>query len=150
MRNYIKFKYIYPLVLLILIFIFFVVIPPIYRWRFVFGHLFLYMLIGYGIVFAVLRAYHHLTRKRTRSRRIKGILFSLSITVMMVAFMLTGQLQIYYLKHYQIPPLTSCDYFDQHNNLLYSTIYVNVCPEVIAYSQKTKDGQEQLVLQIKE
>ena len=117
---------------MIIIVILLYLVPPVFDWARPLRHLIIYTLIGYGLLGGILKAYDKLEERIYLSSIKKGIFFSVSIVVMMMFMFFFGKAQLYYIEHYEIPPLISCDYFDSHENLIYSSLYEDVCPELLS------------------
>ncbi len=149
MRKYL-FNIIIPFLLLALIIIFYTLIPSVYKTMFIIRHLLIYMFLSYILIYSVFKAYKHLMKNRNISKFTNGLLTGFISLATVTLLVVLSQLQIKYIKEYEIPPLEACAYYDQYFNLIYTSQYRNICPELENIQSGLLDGKETLTFKVTE
>jgi hypothetical protein len=50
-----------------------------------------------------------------------------------------SQLQLYLIDAYEVPPVLGCVYYDEYNNLIYSSQYLGTCPDITIEYETSHD-----------
>ncbi|MGS0972182.1 MAG: hypothetical protein ACVCEJ_02915 [Candidatus Izemoplasmataceae bacterium] len=133
----------FPIILLASIVVLYVFVPSVIKTWFIVRHVLIYMLLAYVIILSILISYKLLIKIDQISSRI-WIIRGLSIIVGSSLLIIVGDIQLNLIEDYEIPPLQSCAYYDKYDNLIYSSQYNFICPELGNLEYNYDDGIETL------
>lgn len=88
-------------------------------------HIVIFTLIAFLLVFnGYLMSNKFINKYPSKLNKIKVI----SLLSIFIAVLLFGNLQIFYIKNYEIPQLYGCSYYDDYGNLIYNSQIAGSCP----------------------
>lgn len=133
-----------PLVLLVLVVLLYTLVPSIYQTWFILRHVSIYMLGAYILISSSYFVYKKLLRDFNIGNIRLWIIRSFSVILVVSLLLVGGDVQLNYIEDYEIPPLKGCAYYDKYDNLIYSSQFSFVCPELEGLEYETVDGKEVL------
>jgi len=133
----------FPIIILVSIVILYVLVPSVIETWFIIRHVLIYMLFAYVIILSIWMSYKLLIKIDRFSPRI-WIIRGLSVVVGSFLLITVGNVQLNLIEKYEIPPLQSCAYYDKYDNLIYSSQYNFICPELSNLEYNYDDGIETL------
>ncbi|MFP4077977.1 MAG: hypothetical protein ACLFUQ_02385 [Candidatus Izemoplasmataceae bacterium] len=142
--------WILPLAVLLLIIVLYTMVPQVYRFWFNLRHILVYGLSGYVLTMGLFLVLKALLNKFNPSKGVKFTLvgfFSLGLVGFLV---LLSNLQMQYITLYEVPPLESCAYYDDHGNFIYASQYEGACSDPSEVHIDEVDGQETLTFMLEE
>lgn len=139
----------FPIILLVSIVILYVLVPSVLKTWFIIRHVLIYMLLAYVIILSISISYKFLIRINRTTPRIWTIR-GLSVIVGSFLLITVGNVQLNLIEKYEIPPLQSCAYYDKYDNLIYSSQYNFICPELNNLEYNYDDGLETLSFSVYE
>jgi hypothetical protein len=108
------------------------------------------MLLSYILILSSVTAYNKLIKKANFSQFTKGILTLMTSVVTIMILSSLSVVQLKYIKEYEIPPLRACVYYDQYDNLIYSSQFDFICPNLDNVENKFINGKEVLTFNVTE
>ncbi|ERJ11867.1 hypothetical protein [Haloplasma contractile] len=99
--------------------------PPFNSVYFIIKHVVFFLLSAYMIIAWVMNMNRGRIYNHTGIKNVIG--WIVIVIILIVSF---GLFQFIGIKHYSLPPLRGCSYYDDYNNLVYDTQFVGSCPEL--------------------
>ena len=140
---------IFPIILLVSIVVLYFLVPSVLETWFVIRHILIYMFLAYIIALSIWVIYRLLIKSDQNTRR-TWIIKGLSVLLGSTLLIMVGNAQLSLIEKYEIPPLQSCAYYDKYDNLIYSSQYNYLCPELNNIEYNYDEGIETLSFNVYE
>lgn len=129
-----------PTLVLLSIIYLYVAVPTILPTWFVTRHILIYILFTYFTLLVAYVLYHYLLQRKEDQTQSIWVIRTMVLVSTILVLLGGSQLQLYLIDAYEVPPLMGCVYYDEYNNLIYSSQYPGTCPEItISYETSFDD-----------
>jgi hypothetical protein len=139
--------------ILIFLSVFFYIIANNFSRQFQFALIVKYIILFAAMVFTAYTIIEWISKtiiKETqKSENIQNGLRWIKLIAFAIIIMGISTFQINYIKQTEVPSVAACKYFDEYNNLIYQSMYYDICPEINIINQ-TSDTLEFSVYEFKE
>jgi hypothetical protein len=139
--------------ILILLSVFFYIIANNFSRQFQFALVVKYILLFAAMIFVAYILIEWFSKiiikENKRTEPIQKGLKWIKLIAFSLILMLISSFQIDYISQTEVPSIAACKYFDEYNNLIYQSMYYDVCPE-LNVSTHTSDTLEFSVYESKE
>lgn len=90
----------------------------------------IYLFLAFVTLFSIMCLFYILKNRFHLENKGLFLLKGFTFLTFIIVLFIIGQAQLKYIDKYETPPIIACSFYDKYNNLIYTSQYMNSCPEL--------------------